>query len=62
MGVTAKLYAEGSQLSGNMQNFLGYQRNYSQLGSYKYSAFSVLSILTILLDKCQKKSFQGNEH
>ena len=31
----------------------------SQLGSfYKYSAFSVLSILTILLDKCQTKSFE----
>ena len=28
----------------------------------KYSAFSVLSILTILLDKCQTKSFEGNEH
>ena len=34
----------------------------SQLGSfYKYSAFSVLSILTILLDKRQTKSFEGNE-
>ena len=29
---------------------------------YKYSAFSGLSILTILLDKCQTKSFEGNEH
>ena len=25
-------------------------------------AFSVLSILTILLDKCQTKSFEGNKH
>ena len=35
----------------------------SQLGCfYKYSAFSVFSILTILLDKCQTKSFEGHEH
>ena len=29
---------------------------------YKYSAFSVLSILTILFNKCQTKSFERNEH
>ena len=50
MGATAKLHAIGSQ-------------HQLQLGSfYKYSAFSVLSILTILLDKCQTLSGKALSH
>ena len=64
-----KKYAVGSQLSRNMSLLRTASLScplvicQSQLGFfYKYSAFSMLSILMILLDKCQTKSFEGNEH